>query len=73
MWDFRDKKTGRFRSCRVRDFLSTDDPITEMSGCSGEISNDLRKRDLRDGCPICTEDVIENGSEPDVMARWGFR
>jgi len=69
---FRDKRTGRFHACRVRS-INDDDPMNEACGCMGEIINDLRKRDIRDGCTECLADVMENGSEPDVMQRWGFR
>lgn len=30
-----------------------DDPIMQMSGCSGEFANDMRKRDMHKGCPRC--------------------
>lgn len=72
-WDFRDKR-GRFRACRlshVNEFL--EDPMTEASGCGDEFVEEWRKRDLREGCPRCREDVMENASEPDVLARWGLR
>lgn len=63
---FRDPRTGRFRQCRVRQLdEAADDPIMVASGCFGEFVNDARKRDLRDGCPRCWEEVIANASEPD--------
>lgn len=76
MWTFRDPRTGRFRACRlspasVDAFYS--DPITAECGCADEIVNEWRKRDLRDGCPRCRADVVENASEPDVLRRWGLR
>lgn len=74
---FRDKKTGRFRECRLsprRLNAFYDDPMTDAYGVdTGEFVNDWRKQDIRDGCPRCRAEVIENASEPDVMARWGFR
>ncbi len=69
---FRNKRTGKFQNCRL-ETTDWDDPIMEASGCSGEFANDFRKRDLADGCPACTEAIAENGSEPDVMTRWGMR
>lgn len=71
---FRDKKTGRFRACRVRTF-NYDDPMNDYAGGDviGEIVNDLRKKDVRDGCPQCREELMENASEPDVLLRWGYR
>lgn len=73
---FRDKKTGRFRACRVTAFHNRpEDPMDAYAGADimGDVCNDLRKRDLRDGCPTCRAEVIENASEPDVMQRWGLR
>jgi len=72
LWTFRDGRSGRFRACRVT-ALDYDDPIMAMSGCAGEFANDFRKRDLREGCPRCLDEVAENASEPDVMARMGLR
>ena len=71
-WNFRNR-TGRFQACRVNQFCRSDDPMNAACGCADEIVNDLRKRDVREGCPVCTTDVIENASEPDVMQRWGYR
>lgn len=68
MTTWRDKK-GRFKACRVRSF-DYNDPITVMSGCGGEISNMMRRKDLEEGCPWCLEELMENASEPDVLARW---
>jgi hypothetical protein len=73
-WTFRDKRTGRFRACRLAhldDFYN--DPMTRASGCAGEFVNDWRKRDLREGCPRCHAEVIENVSESDVMSRMELR
>jgi len=69
---FRNKRTGEWQQCRLED-TDWGDPIMQESGCSGEFANDFRKKDLYDGCPRCNEDVADNVSEPDVMARWGFR
>lgn len=69
---FRNEETYEWQRCRMAS-TEWDDPIMEESGCAGEFANDFRKKDLRDGCPFCTGDVVENSSEPDVMARWGFR
>lgn len=73
-WNFRDKK-GRFKACRLspeRLDAFYNDPMTEASGCAGDFVNDWRKRDLREGCPRCRAEVMENASEPDVMARYGL-
>jgi len=72
---WRDGKTGRFRACRVRAFQEIDDPMNEYVGGDviGELVNDMRRRDVRDGCPACRAEVLENASEPDVLARMGFR
>jgi hypothetical protein len=69
---FRREDTFEWQRCRL---ASTDwcDPIMEMSGCAGEFARDFRRKDLRDGCPHCSESVLENASEPDVLARWGLR
>ena len=73
-WNFRNRK-GRFQACRVNRFCCSDDPMNASvpGDVLHDIVNDLRKRDVREGCPVCTEDVRENASEPDVMARWGYR
>ena len=63
---------AKWSRCRMRQF-DEPDPIMEASGCSGEFANDWRRRDVRDGCPWCREEVLENASEPDVMRRWGYR
>lgn len=69
-WERR-KGRGLWRRAQCRlETTEWDDPIMEMSGCSGEFANDFRKKDLRDGCPSCTGMVADNASEPDVMARW---
>lgn len=71
---FRNKK-GRFQRCRVEALHDTaDDPMNDYAGSDvmGEIANDLRRKDLRDGCTRCRGEVAENASEPDVMARWGL-
>lgn len=72
-WAFRDKK-GRFRACRLSESRLAafyDDPMTSAYGVdTGEFVNDWRKRDLRDGCPRCRAEVMENASEPDVLARF---
>ena len=66
-------KSGTVRQCRIDQLdRCADDPMNEGAPM-GDIYNDARKRDLRDGCPKCTEDVIENASEPDVMRRWEIR
>jgi hypothetical protein len=72
---YRDKKTGQFRQCRVKSFTHNDDPMNDYAGSDvcAEIANDLRKKDLRDGCTECRREVAENASEPDVMARWDLR
>lgn len=71
---FRDRRTGRFRACRLspsRLDAFYNDPMTTACGVDGgEFVNEWRKQDLRDGCPHCTADVTENASEPDVMRRW---
>jgi hypothetical protein len=67
MW--RDSK-GRFRACRVRRFLEAESEHPWPGAPVGEIANQMRRKDLGEGCPRCTEDMIENASEPDVMARW---
>jgi len=69
---FINKRTNEWQQCRMES-TAWDDPIMQESGCSGEFTNDFRRKDLHDGCPVCTSDVMENASEPDVMARWGFR
>ncbi len=71
-WVFRDPHTGRFRTCRL-DSFAYDDPMNAECGCLDEIINDMRKRDVKDGCPKCTTALIDNASEPDVMQRWGYR
>lgn len=75
---FRNKRTGRFQQCRLVKLHESleneaEQAMMDYSGCQGEFENDFRKRDLADGCPHCTESVIENASEPDVMARWDLR
>lgn len=71
-WTFR-SKTGRFRGCRIAALdRCADDPMNDGAPM-GDIYNDARKQDLRDGCPRCGEDVLENASEPDVMSRWELR
>ncbi len=66
-------KNGVKRRCRIEQLEnSADDPMNEGAPM-GDIYNSARKRDVRDGCPRCTDDVVENASEPDVMSRWGFR
>ena len=69
---FRNDETYEWQKCRLMD-TEWDDPIMAESGCAGEFADDFRKKDLRDGCPFCTGAVVENASECDVMARWGFR
>ena len=72
-WTFRSKKTGRFVACRINQLeRCADDPMNAYAPI-GDIYGDARRRDVRDGCPRCTEEVAENASEPDVMQRWGFR
>lgn len=74
-WTFRSPRTGRFRACRLspRRLQSLyDDPMSDGAPL-GDFTTDWRRADIRDGCPRCTQDVIENASEPDVMQRWGFR
>ena len=68
---WRRRGRGRFQTAFCR-LVETDwsDPIMEASGCSGEFANDFRKKDMRDGCPLCLGQVAENASEPDVMAGW---
>ena len=66
---FKNKRTGQWQKCRLES-TAWDDPIMQESGCAGEFANDFRKKDLHDGCYFCTGEVAENGSEPDVMARW---
>ncbi len=71
-WAHRDKR-GRFRSCRINNLdRCADDPMN-YGAPMGDIYNDARKRDLRDGCPRCKAEVAENASEPDVMRRWELR
>lgn len=66
-------KDGATRRCRIAQLEdSADDPMNDGAPM-GDIYNDARKRDLRDGCPRCKGDVAENASEPDVMERWGLR
>lgn len=76
-WNFRHPRTGRFRPCRVEHFARTsdEDPMTATipGDVLGDLYNDLRKQDVRDGCPRCTQQVVDNASEPDVMHRWGYR
>ena len=73
---YHDPKTGRWKACRLsptRLASLYDDPITVAYGVdTGEFVNDWRKQDLRDGCPYCLADAVENGSEPDVLRRWGL-
>lgn len=70
-------RTGTPRTCRLDpakldEFY--DDPMTRAYGVdTGEFTNDWRRADVRDGCPWCKGDVVENLSEPDVLARWGLR
>lgn len=68
-------KVGQFKACRVRRFFETDDPMNDYvpGDVLSDIANDLRKRDIREGCPRCRAEVEENASEPDVMQRWGLR
>jgi hypothetical protein len=40
---------------------------------TGEFVNDWRRQDLRDGCPFCRNEVVENASEPDVLRRMDLR
>lgn len=74
-WNHRNPKTGRFKGCRVAALeRADDDPMTAAMGAPmGDFFRDARRRDVQEGCPRCTADVIENASEPDVMQRWGFR
>ena len=65
---YRNKK-GQWQRCRLAS-TDWDDEIMRMSGCAGEFANDFRKKDLRDGCTFCREEVGMNASEPDVMRRW---
>lgn len=59
--------------CRIAALdACADDPMNDYAPM-GDIYNDARRADLRDGCPTCTADVVDNASEPDVMARWGLR
>jgi hypothetical protein len=59
--------------CRIAALdACADDPMNAYAPM-GDIYNDCRRADLRDGCPACIEGVTENASEPDVMARWGLR
>ena len=69
---FRNQSTGEWQRCRMES-VDWDDAYMTMSGCSSEFANDFRKKDLRDGCPRCSGDVLENASEPDVMSRWGLK
>lgn len=69
---FTNKHTGKWQRCRLAS-TDWDDPIMAMSGCSDDFANDFRIKDLKDGCPMCTDNVAENASEPDVMSRWGLR
>jgi hypothetical protein len=72
-WTFRNKRTGRFRACRLSQLDALyNDPMSEGAPL-GDFVNDWRRQDLRDGCPRCRAEVIENLSEPDVMQRWGIR
>ena len=66
---WRDKYTGRFKACRMRS-ADWDDPIMRYSGCSGEFRSMFRYKDIQEGCPWCLEELMENASEPDVLARW---
>lgn len=73
---FKDKRTGEMRACRVREFdTRDDDPMDRYAGADvmGDVRASLLRKDLRDGCPECLGDVTENGSEPDVLQRWGMR
>ena len=63
---------GEWRRCRLAS-TDWDDPTMAMSGCSGEFANEFRRKDVADGCPRCCEELAENGSEPDVLGRWGYR
>jgi hypothetical protein len=73
---YRDRD-GKRRICRLAPHRLTqfyDDPMTHASGVDvGEFVNDWRKQDLRNGCPYCRTEVLENASEPDVMQRWELR
>lgn len=69
---FRNERANKWQRCRL-EATDWDDPIMHESGCAGEFANDMRKQDLRDGCPFCTANVVENASEPDVMLRWEMR
>jgi hypothetical protein len=68
---------GRTRTCRLdpeRLDAFHDDPMTTAYGVdTGEFVNDWRRQDLRDGCPFCRNEVVENASEPDVLRRMDLR
>lgn len=71
--EFVNKRTGEMQKCRLQEDAQAlcDDPMTQAYGVdTSEFINEWRKMDLRDGCPRCQNDVMENASEPDVMARW---
>jgi hypothetical protein len=66
-------RNGKPRRCRIASLdESADDPMN-YGAPMGDIYNQARKDDLRDGCPECRADVLENASEPDVMSRWDLR
>lgn len=69
---FRNKGTQVWQRCRIQS-TEWDDPYMQESGCSGEFYGDFLRRDVADGCPRCTGQVLDNASEPDVMQRWGYR
>lgn len=62
--------SGNRVQCEVYrlEMATVDDPIMAMSGCAGEFFAAARRKDLRRGCPCCTELVVENAGEPGVVA-----
>lgn len=74
---FINPRTGKQQTCRLDPVKLDefyDDPMTRSYGVdTGEFVNGWRKQELADGCPHCQQEVTENASEPDVMARWDMR
>lgn len=65
-------KTGRLRTCRVERLNDcADDPMNAQAPMD-EIYGAARRQDVRDGCPACRAALVENLSEPEVLARWGM-
>jgi hypothetical protein len=61
VWVAGDKYIYRRQICRIDAAAFDglwDDPIMEMSGCSGDFARDFRRQDRGEGCPACIEGMM---------------